>query len=196
MNKSLNDLSNEELWKLFPIIISEHQPKWQQLYSEEKEKLCLSIGSNNITRINHIGSTAIPKLLAKPTIDILIEIKKNADLESLIKNIESAGYIFAPQPKNPPPHMMFMKGYTIEGFKGQAFHIHVRYPGDWDELYFRDYLLSHPQVADKYGELKLKLKEEHEFNRDAYTYAKTEFVKSITRQAREEIDHRYKIEEQ
>jgi GrpB-like predicted nucleotidyltransferase (UPF0157 family) len=42
--------------------------------------------------------------------------------------------------------MMFMKGYTSKGFEGQVFHVHVRYRGDWDELYFRDYLINHPET--------------------------------------------------
>ena len=49
--------------------------------------------------------------------------------------------------ENSAPHIMFAKGYTPEGFAGQAFHVHVRYKGDWDEIYFRDYLLRHYDVA-------------------------------------------------
>lgn len=83
--------------------------------------------------------------------------------------------------------MMFMKGYTPEGFKGQAFHLHVRYSGDWDELYFRDYLLSHPDTTQAYGELKVKLQKEHEHDRDGYTDAKTGFIREITNRAKEQI---------
>ena len=81
--------------------------------------------------------------------------------------------------------MMFMKGYTPRGFEGQAYHIHVRYPGDWDELYFRDYLILHPDSARKYGELKLQLKEKYEFDREAYTRGKTEFIQSVIKKARD-----------
>jgi GrpB-like predicted nucleotidyltransferase (UPF0157 family) len=85
--------------------------------------------------------------------------------------MKAAGFIYNRQPGNPPPHMMFMKGYTPEGFKGQAFHVHVRYGGDWNELYFRDYLEEHPDVAAKYEALKMQLKGKYEFDRDAYTAA-------------------------
>lgn len=184
MNKPLDEMTNEELWQLFPIILSEHDPVWQENFLKEKVLLEQAVGIQNIVRINHCGSTAVPNLIAKPTIDILLEVKKDTDVKELISNMQSAGYIYSEQPNNPAPHMMFMKGYTPQGFKGQAFHVHVRYSGDWDELYFRDYLLIHPEIADEYGKLKLELKRRYEHDRDGYTYAKTEFIKRITRLAR------------
>jgi GrpB-like predicted nucleotidyltransferase (UPF0157 family) len=184
MTKLLSEMSNEELWQLFPIIITEHNNKWKELFLSEKKLIEELIGKNKIVRINHIGSTAVPNLLAKPTIDILVEIKDNTDIPSLIKSLESIDYIYSPQPQKPPPHMMFLKGYTPEGFKGQVFHIHVRYYGDWDEIYFRDYLINHPDVAKEYGNLKLDLKEKYEHDRDGYTQAKTDFIKQVTNIAR------------
>jgi GrpB-like predicted nucleotidyltransferase (UPF0157 family) len=80
--------------------------------------------------------------------------------------------------------MMFLKGYTPEGFRGQAYHLHVRYPGDWNELYFRDYLRDHPDAATEYAELKRGLKERFEHDRDGYTNAKTEWIEQHTRLAR------------
>lgn len=179
MSKSLKEMTDEELWQLFPIIISDHKRYWKDYYISEKKVLEKNIGRNNILRMNHIGSTAIPNLLAKPTIDILIEIKNEADTQLLIENMEKGGYIYSPQPKKPAPHMMFMKGYTSEGFEEKVFHVHIRYAGEWDEIYFRDYLLSHPETVKEYGELKLRLKEDFEHDRDAYTHAKTDFIRRI-----------------
>ena len=190
--RTLSELTNEELWQLFPVIISEHKEDWKENFLSESKELVEAIGSDRVVRINHIGSTAVPDLLAKPTIDILLEITEEIDIERLIKTIESEGYIYTYQPKNPAPHMMFMKGYTPEGFKGQAFHLHVRYSGDWNELYFRDYLLAHADVAQEYGELKLRLKEQFEHDRDAYTSAKTDFINRMTELARKEFPNRYK----
>ena len=182
--KDLNEMSNEELWQLFPIILSPHNPEWPGRYKTEKELLIKNIGAENIVRINHIGSTAVPGLTAKPTIDILLEIQQKTDPVRLIPTIESAGYIYCHKPDNPPPHMMFMKGYTPQGFKGQAYHLHVRYAGDWDEPIFCHYLQLHPEVARKYGELKVELKKRYEHDRDAYTESKTEFITSIVQLAR------------
>lgn len=187
MKKELKDMTNEELWTLFPIIIESHNPNWKNTYYEEKKVIEKIIGSHNIERISHYGSTAVPNLLAKPIIDILIEIKADIDIEKLISSMKGAGYIYSPQPNNPAPHMMFLKGYTLNGFKGQVYHIHVRYLGDWDELYFRDYLLSHPNVVEEYGKLKLSLKQSYEHDRDGYTNAKTDFIKKATKLAKEEV---------
>ena len=186
MDKCPTEMRDEELWQLFPIILIPYDTSWPEAYRSESLRLREAVGSD-IVRISHIGSTSVPGLTAKPTIDILLEIQQETDLIRLIPTIEAEGYIYSPQPGNPPPHMMFMKGYTPEGFKGQAFHLHVRYSGDWDELYFRDYLLSHPDTAQAYGELKVKLQKEYEHDRDGYTDAKTGFIREITNRAKEQV---------
>ena len=83
------------------------------------------------------------------------------------------------------------KGYTPAGFSEKVYHLHVRALGDWDELYFRDYLRKYPKAARQYEELKRSLKEKYEHNRDAYTEAKTAFVQQYSQAAREEFGTRY-----
>jgi GrpB-like predicted nucleotidyltransferase (UPF0157 family) len=187
MSKPLSEMTNEELWKLFPIMLSEHMPVWKERYEAEKELIAIAIGSANIVRMNHYGSTSVPGLTAKPTIDILMEIAEAAGLDMMKQGMLSIGYLYSPQPKDPPPGMMFMKGYTPRGFEGQVFHVHVRYGGDWDELYFRDYLIRHPEAAYEYGELKKQLLIKYEFDRDGYTEAKGDFIQRITKLARQEL---------
>lgn len=187
----LSEMTNEELWQLFPIILCEYINDWAKNYLAEKLTLENIIGKESIIRMNHIGSTAVPGQLAKPTIDILLEIKDNTDTKQLIKSLERSGYIYSPQPEKPAPHMMFMKGYSINGFEGQVYHLHLRYAGDWDELYFRDYLISHPETVDRYALLKQQLKEKFEHDRDSYTQAKTGFIQEITTLARKEFPDRY-----
>ncbi len=191
MRKNLTEMTNEELWELFPIVLSEHDTKWRGNYLKEKVVLEDIIGQENIIRISHYGSTSVENLIAKPTIDILIEIKNDTDISKLISYMELNEYIYCEQPSNPAPHMMFMKGYTPQGFKGQVFHIHIRYSGDWGELYFRDYLLAHKDIADEYGKLKLELKKKYEHDRDGYTNAKSDFIKKYTELAREEFKNKY-----
>lgn len=191
MNNPLQEMTNEELWVLFPIILSEHRAEWTKFYEQEKDTIISALGTKNISRINHIGSTSVPGLIAKPTIDILLEIPTDADIPSLTAALISAGYICNTQPNNPAPHLMFMKGYTPQGFRGQAVHLHVRFPGDWDELYFRDYLRSHPETAKSYGKLKQNLQLRYEHDRDAYTEAKTDFIQEATRLARKEMGNKY-----
>jgi GrpB-like predicted nucleotidyltransferase (UPF0157 family) len=186
MSKNLDEMTDEERAQLFPIVLSEHKSYWQENYRKEKTALEQAVGVKNIVRINHIGSTAIPNLIAKPTIDILIEIVNDIDVEKLIANMQSAGYRHIKQPTTPIPHWFFIKGYTPQGFEGQVFHVHVNYSGDWDELLFRDYLLRHPETAVEYGKLKLELQKKFEHNRDGYTDAKTDFIKRIVQLARAE----------
>lgn len=194
MSKSLSQLTNEELWELFPIVLCEHNPTWKEKYLEEKKLLETIIGNQHIVRINHYGSTSVEGLIAKPTVDILLEIKENTNLELLVETLTANGYNYSNQPMNPPPHMMFMKGYTIHGFLGQVYHLHIRYSGDWNELYFRDYLKEHKSIANEYGKLKSELKEKYEHDRDGYTDAKSEFIKKITELAKKEYEGRYKLE--
>ncbi|MFA6308243.1 MAG: GrpB family protein [Clostridia bacterium] len=186
MSRKLEEMNVDELGKLFPIIITEHNPEWKKLYELEKIKIEDVVGEN-IIRISHYGSTAVPGLPAKPTVDILIEISNETDIDDFILKIESIGYHYSLQPKNPAPHMMFMKGYSQNGFEGQTFHVHVRYNGDWDEIYFRDYLILHEEVAKEYGILKFELKDRFENDREAYTQGKTEFIERVTFLARKEL---------
>ncbi len=188
MGKSLDEMTHEELSELFPVILTDYDPAWKKKFLNETKRLEQAIDTSNIVRINHIGSTAIPGIISKPTIDILLEIKDNVDTAGLISNMGNAGYRYLEQPKKPPPHIMFIKGYTEEGFKGQAFHVHIRYGGDWDEIHFRNYLLANPEAAAKYSELKIKLKQKYEFDRDAYTDAKTDFIQRIVTLARAGIN--------
>lgn len=157
------------------------------MYAVEKSLIEYSIDRKDLIKISHYGSTSIPGIIAKPTIDILLEVARDIDKDKLIRQFRDMGYLYDSQPNDPPPNIMFMKGYTPEGFSGQAYHVHVRYSGDWDELYFRDYLILHPDLAEQYATLKINLWKKYEFDREAYTYGKTDFIKMVTQQARKEL---------
>jgi GrpB-like predicted nucleotidyltransferase (UPF0157 family) len=85
--------------------------------------------------------------------------------------------------------MNFVKGYSLKGFKGNVFHIHLadKTHSLWDRIYFRDYLRKNATVAKEYENIKIELADKYKFNRDAYTNAKTDFVKRITEKAKNEI---------
>lgn len=180
-------MSYSELGQLFPVIISDPDPNWIALFQEEKMMIINSLGVQNIISIEHIGSTSVPNLKAKPVIDILIEVPADFNKYEFIEKLSESGYLFTPKPENPAPHMMFMKGYTENGFRGQAYHIHVRYSGVWDEIYFRDYLLANPEIAKEYGELKVQSAMQYKNDREAYTNSKTEFIKRVTKIARKTL---------
>ena len=184
MAKDLNKMTTDELGQLFPIIIVEYNPAWPKLASIESRNIIKTVGKDNVSRIEHIGSTAVPGLCAKPTIDFLLEILDITNCDLLIKQLQKIGYQFIQKPENPPPYMMFAKGYSESGITGQTFHIHVRYPGDWDEIVFRDYLLNNPTVTADYAILKRKHAAEFKNDREKYTDSKSTFIKTTTLIAR------------
>lgn len=187
MAKDLNQLTIDELGQLFPIIIVDYNPDWPRLASLESRYIIKAIGKEFISRIEHIGSTAVPGLCAKPTIDFLLEILDITNCDLLIKQLQKIDYHFIPKPENPPPHMMFAKGHSESGIIGQTFHIHIRYPGDWDEIVFRDYLINNKNVTADYARLKMKLATEFKNDREKYTDSKTAFIKSSTLIARKNM---------
>ena len=182
--KKLSEMNLEELWQLFPIFLTEHQDCWKDWYVEEASLLGRILPQT--VRINHVGSTAIPSIQAKPIIDILAEFPKESNLADYKEILAENGYICMLQNAD---RISFNKGYTEEGFADRVFHLHVRYYGDNDELYFRDYLIEHSDAAAEYEKLKLRLWKEYEHDRDGYTDAKTAFVKSYTEQARKLYRH-------
>lgn len=176
----------EELWELFPIILTEHQGCWDCWYVEEKAILEHRLPRS--ARINHIGSTAVKSIWAKPIVDILVELPKYMDFEVITELLIQMGYICMSKSDN---RFSFNKGYTEKGFAERVFHLHLRCMGDNDELYFRDYMIEHPDIAHEYEVLKLHLWKVFEHNRDAYTKAKAEFVKKYTDEAKILYKNRY-----
>ena len=186
MGKKLSEMTLEELWRLFPIFLTEHCEQWAEWYCEEENFLKNILPQS--AKINHIGSTAVDIIWAKPIIDILVEVPSGADMEALKDLIANSGYICMSQSAD---RISFNKGYTENGFAERVFHLHLRYAGDNDELYFRDYLREHPEVAKEYEVMKLELWKMFEHDRDGYTNAKAEFVKKITQEAKAVYGERY-----
>lgn len=179
MGKKLSEMSLEELWQLFPIFLTGPQSCWKEWYDEEKEFLRKTIPQ--IERISHIGSTALGCIWAKPIVDILVEIPKKYHLSCYKELLVNSGYICMAQNE---ARISFNKGYTENGFAERVFHLHLRYAGDNDELYFRDYLIEHTDIANEYEKMKLGLWKKYEHDRDGYTNAKTEFVQTHTENAK------------
>ena len=173
--KKLSDMTLEELWELFPIILTEHNECWNEWYKDEEHQLMMLLPKG--IRIHHIGSTAISGIWAKPIVDILVEVENENALNKASSILQENGYILMNQM---PKRASLNKGYTEQGFAERVFHIHIRLYGDNDEIYFRDYLNENKDVASEYETLKLSLWKQFEHDRDGYTNAKTELVKRYT----------------
>lgn len=188
MAKELTEMSLEELWELFPVALVEHDEKWEPSFRGMEARLRELLADFPNVRISHIGSTAISGIQAKDIIDVLMEVPEGCELENAACAIEAGGLT---RMSTEERRVSFNLGYTSDGFADDVFHVHLRYVGDNDELYFRDYLLEHPQVAKEYETLKLDLANQFRHDRDAYTNAKSEFIRHWTDIAKSEYAGRY-----
>lgn len=169
-------------------ISSWHQEYWKEWYSEEKSRIYHFLPQVENIRIHHIGSTAINHIWAKPTIDIIIEIPSSSSMNNFKELFVENGYVCMSTVEN---RMSFNRGYTNEGFAERVFHLHLRYMGDNDELYFRDYLNEHVTIAKQYEKLKLNLWKQYEHDRDGYSNAKGQFICEYTKKAKSKYKNRF-----
>ena len=182
MSKRLSEMTLEELWRLFPIELRPHDVRWKAWYAEQETRLRDILPSGSLHSIEHIGSTAVETIWAKPIVDIMIRLSDGADPEEIAAILVRNGYVRM-------NGTAFNMGYTENGFAEKVFHIHLRRLSEDDEIYFRDRLIARPEIAKEYEKLKLGLWKKYEFDRDGYTNAKTEFVRAQTRAAKTRFEN-------
>lgn len=165
-----------------PVVIVDHDPAWPHRYDALRAPLAEALGEL-AAEIEHVGSTSVPGLAAKPTIDLNVRLRSADDLPAVIERLARLGYahegdlgIAGREAFATPP------GYGIHDH-----HLYVCAP-DWggygDQIAFRDYLRAHPKAARAYARLKRSLAAKHRDNRGAYTNAKAGFVTAILKRAR------------
>ena len=155
-----------------PVRIVSYDPAWPQNFQTIGAALRGALGDTAL-RIDHIGSTSVAGLAAKPIIDIQISVLSFEPLDAIVKPIEGLGYQFNPHNSD------LIKRYFGDPPDHQNVHIHVRVAGFWSEqfaLLFRDYLRTHPEDAAAYGQLKQTLASNFGNDREGYTDAKTDFI--------------------
>ena len=163
------------------IDIVQTNPQWKTLAKTEIEHIKSLFPNGLILDIQHVGSTAIPNISAKPIIDIQIAVN-SLDIAKIVSVplLQKLGYEY--WEKNPDQtRMFFAKGMPPYGEK-RTHHVHIVQPSShhWhDKIAFRDYLIKHPEVAKEYEALKNKLAVAHKFDREKYTEEKTEFINEI-----------------
>ena len=185
---NFDELAAEQVGKLFPIQIVPYNPDWKMLFEHEKALITDVLGENVALHVEHIGSTSVVGLAAKPTIDIIVEVSNLSDeiKQGIIKKLETIGYgnMYNAEKDN---KMTFGKGYGENFVCRQTYHIHIREKSNTlhEEIYFRDFLRQNSDVRDAYAKLKYTLAERHQFNREDYTQAKTEFIMQIIAQQKD-----------
>ncbi|MBS1528181.1 MAG: GrpB family protein, partial [Bacteroidetes bacterium] len=135
--KTLQDLTKEEIGRLFPIEISPYNKNWPDLFEKEKKLIAETLEPGMFFRIEHFGSTSVPGLSAKDTIDILMEVEfDETKNQMLIQQMKTLGYDFNWQNEGNHPHMVFVKGYNITSPKDQTYHVHAgpQHHPLWDRL--------------------------------------------------------------
>jgi GrpB-like predicted nucleotidyltransferase (UPF0157 family) len=161
-----------------PILVVDYDPQWPILFELEKERIIATLG-NYLLMVEHIGSTAVPGLAAKPVIDIGVGIRSLADAPVLIPCIEKLGYVYEPALEQLlPQRRFFWKGTPTV----HTYHLHlaeVDHPVLVRPIQFRDYLRTHPDVAVEYGALKRELAKRCGQDIEAYVAGKTEFVENV-----------------
>ncbi|WP_136604848.1 GrpB family protein [Paenibacillus dokdonensis] len=163
------------------VIVSEYDPQWATEFVLEKAKIMNALGEL-LLGIEHIGSTSVPGLGAKPIIDIMVGINELNDLnQTHITDLARIGYQFINH-ANFPDRRFFRRGEWRAG----THHLHVyQYKGDnWNEnLLFRNYLVNHPEALNEYIKLKKDLEKRYKNDRAKYTEAKGPFIRKIIEQA-------------
>ncbi|MBH5319585.1 GrpB family protein [Paenibacillus sp. GSMTC-2017] len=166
------------------VVLEHYNSDWALKYDQEKELMLMLLGKTVIA-IEHIGSTAINGLSAKPIIDFMIGVNDLADVKLFIEPLAAVGYEHVYHPQF-PNRRFFRKGERNAG----TYHLHVYQYGreKWEDLIlFRDYLITHSDVREQYSQLKKELAEKYYNDRSAYTTAKTPFIIRVVEIARKEL---------
>jgi GrpB-like predicted nucleotidyltransferase (UPF0157 family) len=160
-----------------PIALAEPSPDWPDQFERLRSQLAKALG--NDVRIEHVGSTSIAGISAKPIIDILVSVPDLSDEARYVPAIESVGVTL--RMREPDKAHIYLRNSNP-----RTLHVHVCERGSqWerDHLLFRDYLRASPDAAGSYEQLKLAAAQAYRDDRIAYTEAKGPFIESILARA-------------
>lgn len=164
------------------IVIAEYDRRWPVEFVRLRDRIAAALGSL-AAAIEHVGSTAVPGLAAKPIIDLDVLLRSRADLTKVVSALSSFGYV----------HRGDLGIAGREAFRSPAdsfpHHLYACFPDAqeyWRHLQFRDYLRSHPEAAEAYARLKRKLASEFRADREGYNQEKSGFVTRILELPRRE----------
>ena len=162
------------------IVIKPYERNWHEEYLIEKKKFVSLFGGECIA-IEHIGSTSVQGLGAKPLIDMMIGVTDLQITEKWIDDLLKIGYEYVP--KNSPNWCFFRKGKWRAGT--HHLHVYIYNSDEWNNnLLFRDFLTKHEWARNEYRELKEKLAAAYPFDRVSYTNAKAPFIQNIIKVAK------------
>jgi putative glutamine amidotransferase len=167
-----------------PIEIVDPDPAWEERFVQESAALERILAPDVVTRIDHVGSTSVPGLPAKPIVDVQLSVRSIVPVSAYAEPLVAAGYRHVPDMWS-DDHEFFSR----DDDAGRAVNLHVCQAGsEWEanHLAFRDWLRAHPADAADYAALKRDLAGQHAGHRYAYTGGKTDFIERIIALARAE----------
>jgi GrpB-like predicted nucleotidyltransferase (UPF0157 family) len=166
------------------VLLEKYNPLWPEMYEAEIARVRQVLPPGLVLAAEHFGSTAIPGLLAKPVIDILVAVRSLDEARRLaVAPMETLDYAYwADNPRD--DRMFFVRG--LPPAPSRTHHVHLTELGGamWSRLVFRDYLRAHADEAARYAALKIELAARHHTDREAYTEAKTGYVDSVLAKAK------------
>lgn len=162
--------------KRYCVRLLTHNEQWK----EEFQKLKQSIQeqwADNVLDIQHVGSTAVPLICAKPILDVAVRLRSVRQLDPSF--LEALGYDYCGIRHGNPLHHLFVLRGSGE-ISLQHIHCYDQTAPEFDQIIgFRDYLNAHPDAARQYEALKKDLAEKYPDNRPAYTKGKEDFIQNI-----------------
>lgn len=178
----MTDQMNPENWPAWatePVEVVEANPAWAARAELEIKQLRELLKHLDIHTFEHIGSTSIPGLSAKPIIDLMGEVQSWDDMERIAEQLNPVGWNYVPPELDGREYRRFW--VKVKDGK-RAVHLHLMRPDEerWErQIRFRDALRSRPDLVKAYAELKIKLADENKDDRESYTTAKTEFILKV-----------------
>ena len=170
-----------------PVLIVDYDPLWPLLFTELAAAISQTVGTLAL-KIEHVGSTSVPGLVAKPIIDVDVVIRSRDDVPEAARRLATLGYVHEGD-LGVTGREAFARADGLTPWDGSKrqwpeHHLYVCAQGSQElarHLTFRDYLRTHPDAATAYGELKQRLAEVFRNDREAYTEGKTAFVEAVLR---------------
>ncbi|GAB4283695.1 MAG: GrpB family protein [Oscillatoriaceae cyanobacterium] len=158
-----------------------HNPQWADAFAVESQQIADALGEN-VVAIHHIGSTAIPMIYAKPIIDLLVEVKDINQVNQQNYSMELLGYEVMGE--FGIPGRRYFRKHNPAGMRTHHVHIfEVGSPQIERHLNFRDYMIAHPEAAQKYSELKRELAQKYPNDIEKYMDGKDGFIQEIDQKA-------------
>ena len=169
------------------VTIVDYNPIWPELFELEKGKLLAAVG-DYVLDIQHIGSTAVPRLAAKPVIDIMIGVRTLTEADAAcIEPIVQLGYEYVQAFETMIPFRRYFRKDSPDGVRTHQIHLVERESEWWQRhLAFRDYLWSHQEARTAYEQFKHDLVAQEWETINDYAEAKTDFIRTIEAKARAE----------